>query len=482
MPAIGISWRSVAFTVAAAMLLVLGAACTDDPLSVSEPTLVPPPGVPAGHELGNQRVVVHLESVEASTEIAPGVTYTTWTFNGSVPGAMLRARVGDTLEIHLKNPASNTASHNIDLHAATGPGGGAGVSTVAPGEEKAFEFKATTPGLFVYHCAAGIVADHIANGMYGGILIEPASGLPKVDHEFYVGQSEFYTTGNTGDAGAQSLDFDKLMAEDPTYVVFNGNTKSLIGDKALHAKVGETVRIYVANGGPNYISSFHVIGEIFDKAWASGTLKSEPDLGVQTVLVAPGGAAIVEFKVDVPGDYKLVDHAISRVSKGAVGTLHVDGPENPSLFKSLSGVTGAAAGGHDMGTTAPATTATATAAATTAVPTASPTAAATTAPANGATGAVAFSMKDNTFPVSKLTAKVGEKLTLNITNEGAVPHNVRIAGADGKYDAKDSVVSSPEIITAKKTGTLTWTPPKAGTYKFQCDLHPDQMTGTITVQ
>jgi nitrite reductase (NO-forming) len=475
-----VRWRSMAFGLVGAMaLLLVSAACIDEPLQAFTQQLVPPPGVAASHELGNRRVIVNLESVEQDVEIAPGVKYTTWTFNGSVPGPIIRARVGDTVEVHLKNAASNVSAHNIDLHAVTGPGGGAGVTTVLPGEEKAFEFKATTPGLFVYHCAAGIVADHIANGMYGAILIEPAGGLPKVDHEFYIGQSEFYTPGDVGAPGEQPMDMDKLMQEDPTYVVFNGNTKSLIGDKALQAKVGETVRLYVANGGPNLISSFHVIGEIFDKAWAYGGLTSSPEVGVQTVLIPPGGAAIVEFKVDVPGDYKLVDHSVSRLSKGAVGTLHVEGPANPELFNSLSGVPAAQAGGHDMGTM----TATATAstpAPTTAAPTATPTAAATSS--GGAAGATAVAMKDNVFETTTLTAKLGQKVTYDVTNDGKVPHNMRIAAADGNYDSPESVVSVPEIISGGKKGTITWTPSKAGTYKFRCDLHPDQMTGTITVQ
>jgi nitrite reductase (NO-forming) len=467
--------------VGGAALLLIGSACVSEPIPAFTQDLVPPPGIPADHALGNQRVIVNLTSVEQDVEIAPGVKYNTWTFNGSVPGPMIRARVGDTVQVNLSNPATNVNSHNIDLHAVTGPGGGAGVTTVLPGETKSFEFKATTAGLFVYHCAAGIVADHIANGMYGAILIEPSGGLPKVDHEFYIGQSEFYTPGATGDQGQQTMDMDKLMSEDPTYVVFNGNTKSLIGDKALQAKVGETVRLYVANGGPNLISSFHVIGEIFDKAWSYGGLTSPPELGLQTVLVPPGGAAITEFKVDVPGDYKLVDHAIIRVSKGAVGTLHVTGPDNPEMFKSLSGVTGAQAGGHDMsGMTPVATATTPPAAATTAAPSPTATTPAGTAPANGDSNKVA--MKDNVFETPTLTAKLGQKIVYNVTNDGKVPHNMRIAAADGNFDSPESVVSAPEIVSAGKAATVTFTPTKAGTYKFRCDLHPDQMTGTITVQ
>jgi nitrite reductase (NO-forming) len=461
-------WRKLLFPIAiAAPLALVAMACTNEPMPTFTEVLVAPPGVPVGHERGNTHVIVNLVATEQTSEIAPGVTYTEWTFNGTVPGPMIRARVGDVVEVHLKNPSTSTMTHNIDLHAVNGPGGGAGVTTVAPGDEKAFTFLAKTPGLFVYHCAAGIVADHITNGMYGAILIEPATGLSAVDHEYYLGQSEFYTTGDAGAKGHQDLDFTKLTNEEATYVVFNGNTTSLLGNNALQAKVGETVRLYVTNGGPNLISSFHVIGEIFDKAYEYGGLLSPPLEGIQTILVPPGGATITEFKVDVPGDYKLVDHAIIRVSKGAVGTLHVTGDQDPKIFNSLSGVTGAAATGHDMSTPVPAAATTAAAAAT----------------AGGSTtGNPKVETKDNLFATTSYTVKAGQKVTFDITNSGKVPHNMRVAQADGSFDGAGSVASDPEIVNPGKTATLSFTPTTPGTYKFRCDIHPDQMTGTITVQ
>jgi nitrite reductase (NO-forming) len=409
-------------------------------------------------------VVVHLEAIEKDLEIAPGVTYTFWTFNGTVPGPMIRVHEGDTVEIQLHNATNSTMTHNIDLHAVNGPGGGAGATTVAPGETMSFTFKAEASGLFVYHCAAGMVADHIANGMYGAILVEPSEGLPKVDHEYYVGQSDLYTDGATGDTGHMALDVTKLLSEDPTYVVFNGNTKSLIGDNALQAKTGDTVRIYFADGGPNLTSSFHVIGEIFDKAWAWGTLESQPIQGVQTISVPPGGATIVEFKVTVPGDYKLVDHAISRASEGAVGTLHVTGDNNPDVFNVSGGSAAiAAASGHDMTPVSP-----------------TPAAAASEAPAGDA---VALTLTDNVFTPKAVTVKAGSTVVFNLTNAGKVIHNMRIAPADGNFESNSSVVSTPDTITAGKTGKLTFkAPATAGTYKFRCDIHPTDMTGTITVQ
>ncbi|MCZ2108343.1 MAG: copper-containing nitrite reductase [Dehalococcoidia bacterium] len=446
---------------------LFGTACNDDQVAYTQ-QLVAPPGVPAASPRGGAHVIVNLDTTEKETEIAPGVKYTVWTFNSTVPGPMVRARVGDTIEVRLTNPSSSKNTHNIDLHAVNGPGGGAGVTNVSPGETKAFTFKAKTEGFYVYHCAAGVVADHIANGMYGGILIEPANGLEPVDHEYYVGQSEFYTSTDTNEKGDASLDMTKVSNENPPYVVFNGAVNSLNKDKALTAKTGETVRIYFADGGPNLISSFHIIGEIFDKAWDYGAISSPPLRGVQTLLVPPGGATVVQFKTDVPGDYKLVDHAIERVSKGAVGTLTVTGPEDPSTFKSLSGVTGADAGSHEMS--------------------ASPTAAATTppktptAPAANATPLPPNSilMEDNFFSPDKVTIKVGEKTTFTLVNTGKVPHNMHVALADGNYDNPASITG--DIINAGKTGTLEFTPPAAGTYKFRCDIHPDQMFGTITAQ
>lgn len=275
-------------------------------------------------------VVVNFEAKEFTGPLAEGIQYVFWSFGGTVPGPMFRARVGDTIEFHLTNPETNTQPHNIDIHAVNGPGGGAAASTVAPGETKVFTFKTLTPGLFMYHCAAGAIVDHISNGMYGLFLVEPEGGLPKADREFYVFQSEFFTDGATPVAG---LDISKGLAEQPDHVVFNGRAGSLIGTGALKAKVGETVRIYFGNIGPNSASSFHIIGEIFDKVYVEGALGGLVNKGVQTTLVPSAGTTVVDFKVDVPGAYALVDHSIYRVAKGAIGHLVVEGKDNPSVFK-----------------------------------------------------------------------------------------------------------------------------------------------------
>jgi len=295
---------------------------------------VPPPVDRAG----NAKVIVDLETTEVKGELADGVQYTFWTFGGTVPGPFVRVRAGDVVQIRLKNGKSSHQPHSIDLHAVTGPGGGAAVMQLGPGQEGAFEFKALNPGLYVYHCATPSVPEHIANGMYGLILVEPEKGLPRVDREYYVMQGEFYTTGKTLESGVQAIDRAKLTAERPEYVVFNGKMGALVGDGAVTAKVGETVRLYVGNGGPNLISSFHVIGEIFDTVYTEAAVgASAPARNAQTTLVPAGGAAIVELKVDVPGRYLLVDHSIVRaMEKGAIGALEVAGAEQPGIFKVLA--------------------------------------------------------------------------------------------------------------------------------------------------
>lgn len=274
-----------------------------------------------------------LETVERTARLADGTSYRYWTFNETIPGPMLRARVGDTVHVTLKNPASSTMTHSVDFHAVTGPGGGAELTQVPPGGEASFTFKALNPGVFVYHCATPMVAHHISSGMYGLAVIEPEGGLPEVDREFYVMQGELYTAEDHGKRGNLEFSVDKLLDEDPEYFTFNGAVGALTGERPLQAEVGETVRIFFGVGGPNATSSFHVIGEIFDRVYDQGALTSEPLTNVQTTTVAPGGATMVEFGLDVPGRYILVDHALSRAERGLVGFLHAEGEENPEIFR-----------------------------------------------------------------------------------------------------------------------------------------------------
>ena len=308
------------------------------------------------------------------------------------------------------------------------------------------------------------MADHIGNGMYGGILVEPKAGLPPVDKEYYIAQGEFYTTGDTGEKGRQDQDTTKLLAEQPTYVVFNGDTKAVAGDRSIRAVTGERVRLFIANGGPNFNSSFHVIGEIFDDAYTLGSFASTAVIhDVQTVNVPPGGAAIVDFKVDVPGDYKLVDHAISRVSKGALGTLSVTGKDNFNVFR--AGAPGADTG-HDMAATP---------------------APGGSGPVIGAAGqsvTVKVVMKDNSFTPRDMNVAAGAKITFELPNDGKAIHNMRIADAGGSYEGAASKVSDPELIQAGKSGKLTWDVPNTVgvSYKYRCDIHPDVMVGTLAIK
>jgi nitrite reductase (NO-forming) len=294
-----------------------------------DPTDLPAP-LP---QRGPEKVVLNLETVEISGKLADGTSYKYWTFDGKIPGPFLRVRVGDTVEVHLKNLPDSLMAHSIDLHAVTGPGGGAVATQTKPGGETMFTFKALNVGLYVYHCATPMVAQHISNGMYGMILVEPVGGLPKVDHEFYMMQGELYTTQPFGTTGDLAADTTKLLDEQPEYFVFNGASMALASEAhMLHAKTGETVRIFFGVGGPNFTSSFHVIGEIFDRVFDQASLTSKPLTDVQTTMVPPGGATMVEFKVEVPGRYILVDHALSRLQRGLAGFLMVDGEANPNVF------------------------------------------------------------------------------------------------------------------------------------------------------
>ena len=320
---------------------VTGSAVVAGPVVVSnDPTtgadvVRDPTEIPAQIQTGArepQTVRIDLETVEIEGQLADGTTYKYWTFNGKVPGPFYRVRVGDTIEVHLRNLTNSTMAHSVDFHAVTGPGGGATMTQTAPGEETTFTAKALSPGLFVYHCATPMVAEHIANGMYGLILVEPEEGLPPVDREFYVMQGELYTNEAFGSTGLLTENVPALLNEDPEYLVFNGAVGGLTEQKPLKANVGETVRIFFGVGGPNFTSSFHVIGEIFDRVYDQASLTSPALTDIQTTLVPPGGATMVEFDLEVPGRYILVDHALARLQRGLAGFLVVEGAENSEIY------------------------------------------------------------------------------------------------------------------------------------------------------
>lgn len=276
-------------------------------------------------------VEIHMTAKEVLSEVAPGVVVNYWTFDGTVPGPMLRVREGDMVSLTLKNDPTSLHMHSIDLHAVTGPGGGATVTDVKPGESKTLKFKALNPGLYVYHCAHPNVANHMAHGMYGLILVEPKEGLPPVDRELYIMQGELYTAGARGTKGLQVIDAGKMLNGIPEYIVFNGRVGAVSKEKVKVAQ-GDRVRMYVGNGGVNLVSSFHLIGEIFDTVYPEAAIGSEPHKNVQSTIVPAGGATIVEFDTEVPGTYVLVDHALARLDKGAWGTLMVEGEARPDIF------------------------------------------------------------------------------------------------------------------------------------------------------
>ncbi len=321
------------FILAAALALAAQLAAAGEPREQARLTFAPevPPPITRRR---SAIVEVHLTGGVVTNVLNAGVQYAFWCFNEHTPGPFIRAREGDTLELHTANTDGSGMPHNCDLHAVTGPGGGAPVTTVVKGEERVSWFKLLVPGLYLYHCAAPPVMDHIANGMYGLILVEPTHGLPKVDREYYVMQSEFYTKDAPDDAEFLEYSHEKGLQERPTFFVFNGRVGALTGKNVLRANVGESVRIYFGDAGPNFISSFHIIGTIFDKVYREGDLIDPPSHGIQTTLVPAGGATVVELTAQVPGTYTLVDHAIFRVQQGAVGYLEVAGHPQCEIYRS----------------------------------------------------------------------------------------------------------------------------------------------------
>lgn len=322
----------------AALILPAGVGGTADAAeeSVTAKLTMAPQVPPPVNRAEPTRVIVHLEAKEYVGMLADGVKYKFWSFNGTVPGPMIRVRVGDTVEVHLKNHAKNMFPHNIDFHAAPGPGGGAPISLANPGEEAAFSFKAQNPGLYIYHCASPTPNPlmHVANGMYGLILVEPEGGLPKADREYYVMQGEFYTEPSA-DKDLLQMSMEKALAAQPDHVVMNGRAGALMEEGALSAQTGEMVRVYFGNMGPNSVSSFHVVGDVLDTVYIEGALDGRLNHNVQTTVVPTAGSAIVEFKPDMPGDYFLVDTSAHRMNKGAIGRLLVTGPEDASVYRSI---------------------------------------------------------------------------------------------------------------------------------------------------
>ncbi|QRV13862.1 nitrite reductase, copper-containing [Haloterrigena salifodinae] len=298
-----------------------------------DPTDIPAPvdwTEPREHD-----VTIHTERLVA--EIEPGVTFEYMTFEGQVPGPMIRVREGDRVTLTFEVPEElNTAQHNMDFHAVYGPGGGAEATTIGPGDDPAeISFTADYPGVFIYHCAIPNMDYHISSGMFGAILVEPTEGLPEVDREYYLGQHEIYTDGDVGEEGHHAFDFGAMLAEQPTYVVFNGQAYGLTedGGEAMQAQTGETARVYFANGGPNLTSAVHPIGNVWSRYYRDGDLLTDPDRNIETAPVAPGTTTAGEMEFPVPGPVKIVDHALTRATrKGALAEIHVEGEPARDLY------------------------------------------------------------------------------------------------------------------------------------------------------
>ncbi|MFB6243160.1 MAG: copper-containing nitrite reductase [Halobaculum sp.] len=297
----------------------------------ADPTDIPDPidrDEPAHHD-------VTLTAKEVRAEVEDGVVYDFMTFDGQVPGPMLRVRRGDTVSFTMENASGNAMPHNVDMHAIYGTGGGNVATSAVPGESNDMEFTAMYPGAYIYHCAVPNLDYHIASGMFGMILVEPEAGLPEVDREFYFGQHELYTDKAAGEKGHHKLDMDAMKAEDPTYVVLNGEKYAITPDGygAVSAETGETVRVFMVTGGPNLNSNFHPIGNVWTKAYRDGGLAGRAEQYLQTVNVPPGSCMVGEMDLPVPEEIKLVDHALSRVvRKGMMGVIAVDGEEKPEIF------------------------------------------------------------------------------------------------------------------------------------------------------
>jgi len=415
----------------------------------------------------SDRVVITLVTQEVLGQLASGVTYTYWTFNGTVPGPFIRLREGQVVEMHIKNLANSTMTHSIDSHAILGTGGGSVYSQTPPGMESIFQFTAMRAGLFMYHCATADIPTHIANGMYGLILVEPKGGLPKVDREFYVAQGEFYTQGPFGEQGHQAFSYAKANAETPEYVVFNGRVGALTGNGTMKAKVGETIRIFFLNAGPNLISSFHVIGGILDRVYVEGSIVSPPLMNVQTTLVPAGGSVMVEFKAEVPATLTLVDHALFRIHRGAVGMIAIEGPSNPAIFSSIkNATTGPVVDQHQMNMTSMTETTTTNA----------------SVPANSTN--VQVTIENYAYTPADVTVTVGTTVTW--VNKDQIGHTVTEGDPEAAKPAaqrffdssNEATTGKPVVIQPGESWSFTFTQP--GTYDYYCIPHP-YMKGHITV-
>lgn len=258
-------------------------------------------------------VAVHLRATVSKIEVAKDDQREAWTFNDTFPGPVIRIKEGDVVDFTLKNEADRV--HSIDFHAAKTPWN-LHFQGVPTGSESSFRWKADYPGVFYYHCGTEPMIQHIANGMFGAVIVEPRTPGVKADREYVIVQSEIYPTPH---------DVDTMMAGKPKLVVFNGRANKYL-DEPLRAKPGELIRLHVVNAGPNHFSAFHVIGAVFDRVYASGNPKNV-EHGIQTYTLPPGGGATFDLVLPEEGMYPMVTHSLQDALTGALGLIHVSNDE-----------------------------------------------------------------------------------------------------------------------------------------------------------
>lgn len=423
-------------------------------------------------------VNVDLTATETVQEIAPGFKYHVWTFNGTTPAPVIRVHLGDTVHFTLTNASTIGMQHSIDFHAAMTPWAdlpATGQTTltgnyqpVNPGDTKSFDWVAMFPGVFMYHCGVPPVLEHISNGMYGAIIVEPSSLPP--EREFVLVSSEFYPTAKPIH-GVYEGDLTRMEAVDPQYVVFNG-VADQYKTSPLVVRPNEPFRIWVMNAGPTLTNAFHVIGTMFDETHPTGN-PANTLYGLQTYNIPPGDGAMFELNIPDPGLYPFVTHAFAYTGLGAVGLIKVDpsAPAAPDSYPTMAdpfsaGIEPATAAGQTSGGGS-STTTTSSGSGTSS----------TSCKPSGTT--LELSAQNATFDTDCLAAPAGKPFTIVFDNtDPGVPHNVAIYTDSSASTVlfKGDVVSGPLKVTYHVDAL------DPGTYYFRCDVHPTTMTGTFVVK
>ena len=433
---------------------------------------VPPPA----QRSEPRRFDVHLEVVEGMGDLDPSNNVMTemWGFKvfgdknktTGAPGPVVRGRVGDVVRVTLTNPKSNMHPHNIDFHAVTGMHGGASDLLVPPGESAAIQARLLYPGAFMYHCAAEDVPMHIAMGMYGMFIVDPAEPLPKAEHEWAVMQSEWFVD-EPGSDGMATFNRQNVTDENPRYVTFNGSVGAIADDNALKMKVGERARIYFVNEGLNLTSNFHPIGSQWDVVYPEAA--THPDnvviRGSQSTSVVAGGGTVVEMLGMTPSMVVLVDHALARAfDKGAIGHVMIDGPEDPEVYSKIQPPKdGGGGGGGEVVTP------------TTAAAAVDPSKPVETNEVTIIKGAFDPANADRSYTPPTIKVAVGDKVTWS--NEDTIFHTVTSGPSDGSKAEPDGKFDSGNIEAGD---TFSYTFTEAGEFTYFCEPHP-WMIGKVIV-